>query len=90
MKNLKYVAVMCVALFAASCRGYYKNITVSEAKSIKTGEIKQRVWLGLAFNIDMSIASAAKNGGITKVSTVDVILKPGFLNYLYITRVSGE
>ncbi len=90
MKKIKYIAVLGIALFAASCQGYYKNVTVSTAKSEKTGEATKRVWFGLAMKVDVSIATAAKNGGITKISTVDMIAKPGFLNMLYITRVSGE
>jgi hypothetical protein len=57
----------------------------------KVGTAKANVILGLTFGGDYGIQTAAKNGGITKVSTVDVKHKNIlFLFMSYQTIVTGE
>lgn len=73
-----------------SCAGFYSHMGVSQAKCSKLGVAQKRVWFGLAFNVDLSIETAAKNGGITKVANVDFVQKPGLFSMLYITKVCGE
>ena len=46
--------------------------------------------LPLSFNMDLGIQKAAQNGGITKISTVDVKAKQGFLVTTVLTVVTGE
>ncbi len=64
----------------------------SNAVGSKVGKASATVYLNvLAFDQDASIRTAAKNGGISKISTVDV----KFSNFLgliqtYETIVTGE
>ena len=61
-------------------------------RSSKVGRAKATGFFGiLFFNADASIQSAAKNGGITKISTVD-IKQGNILNLIvtYETIVTGE
>ncbi len=57
----------------------------------KVGTARANVILGFAFNADASIKKAAKNGGITKVATVDIkhFNALGVFMY-YETIVTGE
>lgn len=90
MKSLLILATFISLMGFTSCRGFYSSMGVTSAKCQKEGIAKKKVWLGMAFNVDVSIETAAKNGGITKISTVDYLVKPGFLNRTYITKVCGE
>jgi predicted small lipoprotein YifL len=60
-------------------------------KSNKTGEASYKVTLGfMPFNADASIETAAKNGNITKVATVDTKITGGLFSTTYTTVVTGE
>lgn len=89
MKKIILSAAVIGACALSSCTHIYPGM-VTTAKSVKTGEAKKKVWFGLGSNIDVSVATAAKNGGITKVATVDYGVKSGLFSKTYITRVSGE
>jgi PBP1b-binding outer membrane lipoprotein LpoB len=81
--------ILSGALILTSCTRVYPGM-VTTASVVKTGEAKATVWFGIAVNVDVSIATAAKNGGITKVATVDYGVKPGLFRTKYFTRVTGE
>lgn len=90
MKRISYIILLASSLlFTASCARVYPGM-VTTASVVKTGEAKKKVWFGIAKNVDVSIATAAKNGGITKVATVDYGVKPGLFKTIYFTRVTGE
>ena len=90
MKKLSIIIGIVTAACLSSCGGFYNNMITNGKISSKEGIAKKRVWFGIAMNIDMSIETAAKNGGITRVATVESIVKPGLFNVLYITKVTGE
>ncbi len=90
MKNVLILLSFVGLMGMMSCRGFYSNMGVTTAKCEKEGIAKKTVWLGMAFNVDVSIETAAKNGGITKISSVDYLVKRGFLNKTYVTKVCGE
>jgi len=92
MRNMKKIllSLSVICLFAiTSCSKVYPGM-VTTASSIKTGEARKKVWFGMAKDVDISIATAAKNGGITKVATVDHGFKGGIFSKTYFTRVTGE
>lgn len=93
MKKLKAIAltVMAAGLFAACSVVLPVNAT-SNPMGSKVGTAKATGYLGiLFFNQDASIQAAAKNGGITKISTVDM-KQTNVLGiiYTYETTVTGE
>jgi uncharacterized protein (DUF2342 family) len=57
----------------------------------KTGQASGSIILGLFGNVDAGMLAAAKNGGITKIATVDTEVKSilGFIT-TYTTTVTGE
>jgi hypothetical protein len=72
-----------------SCTQIYPGM-VSTAGAVKEGIAKKKVWFGIAMNVDVSIQTAAKNGGLKKVATVDYGVKGGIFNKTYFTKVTGE
>jgi len=93
MKTLKRVAasLSVIALLASFSLTLPVDATSNTVGS-KVGTSKATGYLGvLFFNQDASIRTAAKNGGITKISTVD-IKSSNVLNLIvtYETIVTGE
>jgi hypothetical protein len=86
------VALLAVAAMMTSCAVTLPVNATSNAVGSKVGTAKATGYLGaLFFNQDASIRTAAKNGGITKISTVDI--KHGSILGLivtYETIVTGE
>ncbi|MBT8195274.1 MAG: hypothetical protein HKO56_07360 [Bacteroidia bacterium] len=74
MKNLKlFLMGLAVSAFFASCSITYPVNATSNSVGSKVGKSKATCYLSvLCFDQDASIKSAAKNGGITKISTVDI------------------
>jgi len=67
---LAFVAIM------ASCSITLPVAATSNAVGNKVGSASGSCFLRfLCFNVDASIQTAAKNGGITKISTVDIKTK---------------
>lgn len=90
MKKLILSAqVILVASVLASCTMVYPGM-VTTASSLKKGVAKKKVWFGIAKNVDVSAAAAAKKGGITKIATVDYGVKGGLFSTTYFTIVTGE
>ena len=90
MKKIILIIVVLVAFANTSCNVVYRPISTT-ASSVKTGEAKGTAWFGVFFkDIDVSIATAAKNGGITKIATVDHGIKIGLFRTRYFTKVTGE
>ncbi len=82
MKNVKRILCVLVIFGLVGCAGPYgagsiftdmkAPVTSTELKAgSKTGEAKMVNYLGVYAAGDASIAAAAKNGGITKIKTVD-------------------
>ena len=66
------MAVLTAVLFLASCTITTPLAATSNTIGKKVGTAKATVILGLVFGGDYSVQTAAKNGGISKISTVDV------------------
>jgi len=93
MKNLKrIIAITAAGLMMTSCALTLPVNATSNAVGSKVGTAKATGYFGfLFFNQDASIKKAAKAGGISKISTVD-IKTTSLLNLLvtYETIVTGE
>jgi len=92
IRKIKQTAAICSALLVMSACSFTAPLAAtSNSIGKKIGTAKANIFLGLTFGGDYSIQTAAKNGGITKISTVDVKYK-NVLN-LYMSRttiVTGE
>jgi uncharacterized protein YdbL (DUF1318 family) len=93
MKKIKSIfALVAVMAMMSSCSLTLPVNATSNEVGSKVGTAKATGYLGvLFFDADASIKSAAENGGITKISTVD-IKTTNILNILitYETIVTGE
>ena len=93
MRKVKSIlAFLAVAVMMSSCALTLPVNATSNAVGNKVGTANATGYLGiLFFNADASIRTAAKNGGITKISTVD-IKQTSLLNLIvtYETIVTGE
>lgn len=93
LKKVKIAAVALAAVvFISSCSLTMPVNATSNAVGSKVGTAKATGYLTvLFFNQDASIQTAAKNGGITKISTVDVKME-SILGIVvsYETIVTGE
>lgn len=92
MKNVfKGLALGALALTFTACSITAPVTATSNAVGSKVGTSKATVILGLSFDEDYSIRSAAKQGGISKISTVDVKVSTILNLYnTYETIVTGE
>lgn len=93
MRKVKTIfALLAVVAMMSSCSLTLPVTATSNPIGNKVGTAKATGYLGiLFFNADASIRTAAKNGGITKISTVD-IKQGNLLNLIvtYETIVTGE
>lgn len=93
LKKIKSLfALIVVALLIASCSITLPVNATGYAVGSKVGTATATGYLGvLFFNADASIRTAAKNGGINRISSVD-IKKTSLLNIIvtYETIVTGE
>jgi hypothetical protein len=92
MKKIKVLFIMAVlGATIASC-SHSRPILITDNPSEKTGTTEMDVILGIfrPMKGDLSIQTAAKNGGITKVSTVDFIVKSKIFKVTYQTVVTGS
>lgn len=93
MRKVKtFFALIAVVAMMSSCSLTLPVNATSNPIGNKVGTATATGFLGvLFFNADASIRTAAKNGGITKISTVD-IKQSNILNIVitYETIVTGE
>lgn len=86
------VALIAMTLVMSSCALTLPVNATSNPVGEKVGTAKATGYFGiLFFDADASIRTAAKNGGITEISTVD-IKQTSILNLIvtYETIVTGE
>ena len=91
--SLKTIAgALVVAVIVSSCALTLPVTATSNSVGSKVGTAQATGYFGaLFFNQDASIRSAAKNGGISKISTVDIKTSSLFnLVVKYETIVTGE
>jgi hypothetical protein len=91
MRKIALMFIAVAALFLTSCKMTMPLTATSNPVGNKVGTAKATIIIGLFFNQDASIKKAAKAGGISKISTVDV----KYTNILgiiqsYETIVTGE
>lgn len=92
MKKAFFFAAASVAMIMSSCSITLPVAATSNAIGNKVGKSSGTCYLGiLCFNVDASIQTAARNGGISKISTVDYTQK-NVLNIIitHETTVTGE
>lgn len=93
LKAFTFLFMMAMAAVSmSSCALTLPVTATSNTIGSKVGTAKATGYLGiLFFNQDASIRTAARNGGITKISTVD-IKSTSILNLIvtYETTVTGE
>ena len=93
-KGLFALAVLVSALFIASCSSEDPIAGATGTVGKKTGEASQKFILIFPLKGEGGIMQAAKNGGITKVGTVDVRVdwpaSPIIPYKIVTTVVSGE
>jgi len=72
LRNSLLAVSVAVVTFLSSCSIVMPLGATSNPVGSKVGSAKATIIIGLFFDQDASIKTAAKNGGITKISTVDV------------------
>lgn len=89
MKNLIAGVLLTGALY--SCSISYPVAVTDNPAGPKRGIAYKKVVLGIAFgHIDLGSIKAAKQGGITKIGSVDFKVTGGFFTKKYTTIVMGE
>lgn len=90
----KYILATLVGaamVVLSSCSVTYPGIATSNPIGKKTGVAERTIFFNLAFGTtDVGIEKAAKNGGITKIATVDFCVRSGLFKTTYKTIVTGE
>lgn len=92
-KKILNIAVAIGLVSAMSSCAVSYPIAVTNNKTLKEGSVSQKVIFGIPpMNMDLSIKTAAENGGIKKVATVDFLVESKALGLIakYTTRVTGE
>jgi|TARA_B110000908_G_C10218331_1_gene433959 hypothetical protein len=90
MKNILIIATLVVTCLSSCSVSQPFHVTDNAAG--KTGEASYNVILGFIrpMSVDVGIAAAAADGGITKVATVDVRVSGGLFTKTYTTVVTGQ
>lgn len=90
-KILSLIAAVALVIMAASCSSVAPLTATSNPVGAKVGEAEAKFVFGAPLSgADYSIQTAAKNGGISKISTVDVKTKNLFVMVVRTTIVTGE
>lgn len=92
MKKVLFGSLIALSLALASCATTMPLTATSNPVGSKMGQASATYLFGYIpmGASDMGIYTAAKNGGITKISTVDQKVTPMFIFTTYATVVSGE
>lgn len=92
MEKIKIYALGLLFLtLISSCTLSMPGFVTANKIGSKIGVAERTIFLGLAFGeTDLSIVTAAKNGSIKKVATVDYSITGGFFSKTYRTTVTGE
>jgi hypothetical protein len=88
-KTILPVALLAVIL--SSCGATMPLMLTDNANGGKVGTAEFTTVFGFGpMHKDLSLAKAAKNGGITKISTVDYYVQGGLFKTTYQIIVTGE
>jgi hypothetical protein len=92
----KFIAAMVLAaicFLAVGCATITSPVVATtNPVGSKVGQASGKIWLGVFGSADAGIQAAARNGGITTISTVDFTQKLGILGLWveYEAIVTGE
>jgi hypothetical protein len=92
-KLVAMVALVAICFLAVGCATITQPVAATtNPVGSKIGQASGKIWLGAFGTADAGIQAAAKNGGITNISTVDVTTKLGILGLWieYQATVTGE
>lgn len=84
------ILFLLVATMFAACTVTLPIAATSNPIGTKVGTSKATAVFGIWLKGDASIQTAARNGGITKISTVDLTRRRGIIFSSYKTTVTGE
>ncbi len=95
MKKIAIAFAAAATLALASCTTTMVSPICATSNDVgkKVGEASVKYLFGyipMGNNLDAGIATAAKNGGVKKISTVDKKIKSGLLFTTVSTVVTGE
>jgi hypothetical protein len=86
-----FCAVVIAAMALQSCSVSMPVLVTDNPVGSKVGEASYKVIFGFPpMNADAGIATDAKNGGISKVATVDIKVRGGLFTQTVSTVVTGE
>ncbi len=87
MKKIILIAGSITSLLMASC-------TISHTYTTTGGNVGTKVGVAVGkatdVNADYTLQAAAKNGGITKIATIETIIKSYIFTIKATTTVTGE
>jgi hypothetical protein len=92
-KLISVMALVIICFLAVGCATITSPVTATtNPVGSKIGQASGKIWLGAFGSADVGIQAAAKNGGITNISTVDLTTKLGILGLWveYQATVTGE
>lgn len=92
MKNIKkYLLVLAAGSILTSCSISGPLMVTNNPIGSKRGVAERTIWFNITFgHTDLGVATAAKNGGITKIATVDWKVTSKLFRSTYSTVVTGE
>ena len=91
-KFLRALAIAVCALALTACTTVIPYAATSNTVGSKVGEATYELYFGIPWPMeqDFGIQAAAKNGGITKISTVDIKWYNALFIQKFTTVVTGE
>ena len=92
MKKIKNTVLFVgITAMLASCSVSGPLMVTNHTIGSKRGEASRKIVFGITFgHTDLGAITAARNGGIKKIATVDWKQKGGFFSQTYSTIVTGE
>jgi hypothetical protein len=92
-KLISLMVLVFICFLAVGCATITSPVTATtNPVGSKVGQATGRIWLGMFGSADAGIQAAAKNGDITKISTVDLTEMLGIMGLWvdYEATVTGE
>lgn len=91
MKKFQLILIAVFITALSSCSFTRPGMVTNNEIGSKTGVAERKIILGISFgHTDLGISTAAKNGGISKVATVDYEIEGGLFTTTYKTIVTGK
>ncbi len=87
----RIIPVALLAVILSSCGATMPLMLTDNANGGKVGKVEYSTFLGFGpMHKELSLEKAAKNGGITKISSVDYYVQGGLFKTTYQLIVTGE